>query len=262
MPDVLTDRIPPEYEVRAVAELRAGEPDDPPGTFTGYASVFWQVDDYLTAFAPKAFRKSIADRAGRVPMLWYHDPEKLIGPVIDLKEDKHGLAFKARAGATNWGAMLRDQLEMGLDHIGLSHGFRRLKDRSAEDGDPLDFAGLPAEFKGIKAEDVRVITEVSVVELSTLPHAFASNAATSVDSARNRAALADAAALASLTDALRAGRLTDDQRAQIVAAIEARDAAAAGIDHGTATPEPARPDFDLMARAAIVRARLALGLAA
>lgn len=264
MPDPIL-KFPADYETRNVSEVRAGDADDPPGTFTGYASVFWVVDDYLTAFAPKAFRKSIADRAGRVPMLWFHDPEKLIGPVTALSEDKRGLSFKARAGETNWGAMLRDQLAMGTDHVGLSHGFRRVKDRSAEDGDPLDFTALPDAFKTAKAGDVRIITEASVLELSSLPWAFASNGATSVDSARARQTAAIAGQLSSLTDAIRAGSVSPAQWTQLVAAWEARDGAGPADTPPTPTVEPLarrRTDIDVAIALAKHRGWLTVGVSA
>ena len=262
MPDDLLTKLPPDYEVRAVAEVRAADPDDPPGTFAGYASVFWQVDDWLTAFAPKAFRKSVADKAGRIPMLWFHDPAALIGPVVEAKEDKRGLAFKARAGETGHGAMLRDQMALGFDHLGLSHGFRRIKDRTAEDDDPLDFSGLPAELKGTKRDDVRVITEASVMELSALPWAFASNAATSIDSARARRRQAEAGLLSDLLDAIKGESLDEERRAlveQIVAAWG--DGAAPPDDEPARTPAEARHDdpvaFDVLAaRDRLIRSRL------
>ena len=260
MPDDLLTKLPPDYEVRAVAEVRAADPDDPPGTFAGYASVFWQVDDWLTAFAPKAFKRSIAHKEGRIPMLWFHDPAALIGPVVESKEDARGLFFKARAGETGHGAMLRDQMALGFSHLGLSHGFRRIKDRTAEEDDPLDFSGLPTEMKGAKRDDVRVITEASVMELSALPWAFASNAATSIDSARKRREAAEVGVLSSLLDAIKAGDLDEERAALVEQIVLASQPPGPPADEQAPTADEARrePDFALLAAAASTRARLVL----
>jgi uncharacterized protein len=64
------------------------------GTFSGYGSVFGNVDSYKEIVAPGAFAKSLdtlASAGDPLPVLWQHDPEKPIGGYTKLAEDKHGL---------------------------------------------------------------------------------------------------------------------------------------------------------------------------
>lgn len=64
------------------------------GSFTGYGSVFGNVDYGNDVVEYGAFGKSLEQWAklGRqVPMLWQHDTTEPIGSHPNLKEDKHGL---------------------------------------------------------------------------------------------------------------------------------------------------------------------------
>lgn len=164
-------RIPATFDVRAFAELRT---DAEVGTFEGHAAVFWAVDSYGTAFAKKAFRKSLADKADRIPLLFGHDPSAMVGPVLEAKEDQTGLFFRAKAvDDGRIGSYVLAHLRGGTP-MGMSFGFFTRKDRSAEDEDPIDLTTLKGTFlDGMKKEDVRVITEVELFELSTLPATFA-----------------------------------------------------------------------------------------
>lgn len=64
------------------------------GTFTGYGSVFGNVDSYEEIVAPGAFAKSlglIAKSGDPLPVLWQHNPNNPIGGYTALSEDAHGL---------------------------------------------------------------------------------------------------------------------------------------------------------------------------
>lgn len=64
------------------------------GTFTGYGSVFGNVDSYKEIVAPGAFAKSlglIAKSGDPLPVLWQHNPNNPIGGYTALSEDAHGL---------------------------------------------------------------------------------------------------------------------------------------------------------------------------
>lgn len=64
------------------------------GTFTGYGSVFGNIDSYGEIVAPGAFKKSLAaiKAAGDpVPALWQHRSGEPIGGYTDLSEDDRGL---------------------------------------------------------------------------------------------------------------------------------------------------------------------------
>jgi len=60
------------------------------GTFTGYASVFGNVDSYGTVVERGAFKKTINDNQGKFPLLFFHDPMRPIG-MTEVEEDSHGL---------------------------------------------------------------------------------------------------------------------------------------------------------------------------
>lgn len=64
------------------------------GKFSGYLSVFNNIDFYGEVIAPGAWTESIAawKASGQpMPLLWQHDSWEPIGVWTDLKEDKYGL---------------------------------------------------------------------------------------------------------------------------------------------------------------------------
>ena len=72
---------------------------DEKGIFTGYGSVFGNVDSYKEIVAPGAFAESLAGwkDAGRLPpVLWQHRAGEPIGPYLELREDSHGLFAKGQ----------------------------------------------------------------------------------------------------------------------------------------------------------------------
>jgi len=76
------------FEVKAVDEK---------GIFTGYGSVFGNVDSYKEIVAPGAFAESLYGwkDAGRLPpVLWQHRSGEPIGPFLEMREDSHGLDTK------------------------------------------------------------------------------------------------------------------------------------------------------------------------
>lgn len=76
-----------DYEIKAVK-------DD--GLFSGYGSVFGNVDSYREVVAPGAFSDSLAETRSKgrtFPVLWQHRSGEPIGNwnIDSLKEDDHGL---------------------------------------------------------------------------------------------------------------------------------------------------------------------------
>lgn len=64
------------------------------GTFTGYGSVFGNVDSYREIVAPGAFKSSLAalkEAGDPLPVLWQHNASQPIGGYTDLSEDERGL---------------------------------------------------------------------------------------------------------------------------------------------------------------------------
>jgi HK97 family phage prohead protease len=200
----------PEIEYRTIADVQLRADDGVPG-FSGYASTWWSADSYHTAMAPKAFRKSISERGDRVPVLAQHDPTKPIGRHRSLKEDKTGLLVDVELvddGAD--GTVTLKRLRGGVP-LAMSFGFQTIKDRAAEDDDPLDLSQLP---KGIKAGDIRVITEVKLWETSVVT--FPANEAATITAVREQILTEH---LSTLIESMRAGTLTDEQAAQIEALV-------------------------------------------
>jgi HK97 family phage prohead protease len=217
--------IPDSYDVRAFHEVRV---DSDLGTFDGHASAFWSVDSYNTAFAPKAFRETLGKKGDRIPVLFFHDPTEMVGPALQLKEDKTGLFHHSKViedGRT--GSYVLAHLRGGTP-MGMSFGFERRKDRAATEGDPID---LSTADVGVTPSDVRVITEVELFEISVLPWTFASQPKADVSNIR---ASVQFDAVQSLLDDLRAGRLTEERRNVIAELVAAwGEAAGAGPAHST-----------------------------
>lgn len=75
-----TKRLYCPFEVKEIAET---------GVFSGYASVFGNIDAYGDMVMPGAFAKSLASKMPA--LLWQHDTYEPIGVWQELKEDKKGL---------------------------------------------------------------------------------------------------------------------------------------------------------------------------
>ena len=69
---------------------------DEQGTFVGYASVFNNVDLGDDVMLPGAFKRTIKNSGGIIPILSSHDPDKEIGITQSMKEDDYGLEIKAK----------------------------------------------------------------------------------------------------------------------------------------------------------------------
>jgi HK97 family phage prohead protease len=133
------------------------------GTFSGYASLFGEVDLGRDAIERGAFAASIDKRgAGGVRMLFQHDPAEVIGRWTVLREDERGLYVEGKLSTDV--ARAREVLALmkagALD--GLSIGFRAVKTR----------ADRKAGVRRILEAD---LWEISVVTFPMLPTARVSN---------------------------------------------------------------------------------------
>ena len=84
------------------------------GTFTGYGSVFGNVDSYREIVLPGAFTDSIkAIKAGGdpLPMLWQHKSDQPIGGYTALSEDARGLKVT--------GFLLKDEVQQAAEAYAL-----------------------------------------------------------------------------------------------------------------------------------------------
>jgi HK97 family phage prohead protease len=69
------------------------------GLFSGYGSVFGEVDTYNEVVAPGAFRASLAElqaKGRKVPVLWQHRSDQPLGTYETLSEDLKGLWVDGR----------------------------------------------------------------------------------------------------------------------------------------------------------------------
>lgn len=84
------------------------------GTFSGYGSVFGNVDSAMEIVAPGAFAKSLVGLASSgdpLPALWQHQTDKPIGGYTALKEDERGLWVE--------GFLLKDEVQQAKEAYAL-----------------------------------------------------------------------------------------------------------------------------------------------
>ncbi len=114
----------------------------------GYASVFGQGDQGGDVVAPGAFAASLAARgAGRVRMLWQHDPAQPIGVWEEVREDGRGLYVKGRL----------------LTEVARGREAAALLEAGAIDGLSIGYRTVKAERDG---KGRRLLTQVELWEVS------------------------------------------------------------------------------------------------
>ena len=149
------------------------------GTFTGYGSVFGNVDAYGDIVEAGAFAKSIEKK--KPALLWQHDPTQPVGVWEEISEDKHGLLMRGRllidkvAKATE----ARELLKAGAIS-GLSIGYMPVK--WEYDKDPRD-----SDEKAKRT--VRRLKEIDLWEVSLVT--FPANDAARVTGVKNLATIQD-----------------------------------------------------------------------
>ena len=134
-----------EFEVRAIEE---GEP----GQISGYASVFGVMDSHGTVFDKGAFKKTIKDRGGEIPMVWMHESWTPIG-LATLSEDEKGLRFIGQLDLdVQRGAEVYSGIKKGYIKQ-MSHSFKEVKSKSVknEDGEVL-------HYKEVKLFEISPVT--------------------------------------------------------------------------------------------------------
>ena len=137
------------------------------GRFSGYASIFGEVDLGRDVIAPGAFRRSLDRRgASGVRMLYQHDPAEPIGAWTVIREDGRGLYVEGRLapGVGRAREVLALMKSGALD--GLSIGFQAI--RSKADGKNRAGTGV----RRILEAD---LWEISVVTFPMQPEARVSN---------------------------------------------------------------------------------------
>lgn len=144
--------------VRAVpaVELRDADGDEYLATMSGHFSVFnswYEVNSFwegqfLERVAPGAFKKTIAEGRGAMKVLYDHgmDPSignKILGQIVDLREDEIGPYYEVALFATSYNRDLLPGLRVGA--YGSSFRFQVIKDEWNHEPELSEHnpAGLP-----------------------------------------------------------------------------------------------------------------------
>lgn len=124
-------------------EFKVKSADLEEGVILGYASVFGNVDSYgdiVVRGAFQAFLKKIEETGKVIPVFYGHnmeDPKANIGRVVELREDDHGLFFKAELdlSGNTYGRVVYEQLKDGrLDSMSFGYSVidAKMSDRGYE----------------------------------------------------------------------------------------------------------------------------------
>ena len=156
-----TDDLP-VWRTKKYADLTlAGVSGD--GVFSGYASLFGEVDLSKDAIAPGAFARSLERRgAAGVRMLFQHDPAEPIGHWRTIREDERGLYVEGvlSPGVARAREVLNLMKSGALD--GLSIGFQTVRSRTDR-------------MSGVRRILEADLWEISIVTFPMLPSARVSN---------------------------------------------------------------------------------------
>jgi HK97 family phage prohead protease len=126
--------------------------DKDDGLFSGYASVFGNVDAYNEVVAPGAFRKSLDEIAARgdpLPALWQHKYDEPVGGYDKLEEDANGLKVE--------GFLLTDAVQRAREAYALIK-------RRVVSGLSIGFYVVSSSFN--EKTNIRTLTELDLVEVS------------------------------------------------------------------------------------------------
>jgi HK97 family phage prohead protease len=144
----------------ASLELRGLKQD---GSFSGYASVFGEVDLGKDTVERGAFRKSLSERGPEgVRMLFQHDPSEPIGAWKTIREDGRGLYVEGVLADGVARAREVHQLLKNAALDGLSIGFRTVRSK------------MDAK-SGVRRILEADLWEISVVTFPMLPSARVQN---------------------------------------------------------------------------------------
>ena len=148
---------------------RIGAKDDlTAGQFTGYASVFGNVDSVGDKIIKGAFVKSLkdfGDGGAGIPCYWCHetsDPEMNLGTTLEATEDEHGLFVK---------------VQLDLDNPKAAYAYKLLKEQRVRQ---MSFAYQVTD--GENKKDCFEITGCKIFEVSIVP--VGANQATSIESVK------------------------------------------------------------------------------
>lgn len=90
--------------------------------FAGYASIFNRLDQGGDIVSRGAFARTLKQQRP-IPLLWQHQPGKVIGIIERLQEDGRGLQVIGKLKDDEFGRLLGRELKRGTLN-GLSFGYR------------------------------------------------------------------------------------------------------------------------------------------
>lgn len=124
--------------------------------FAGYAAVFDHVDR-----GGDVVRRGAFAGASKVPLLWQHKPEAVIGTVEYLREDARGLRVIGRVSARTAAGREAVAALKGGGVSGLSFGYRV---REASEGRPRELRALDLVEVSLVSFPMQPLARVHAVE--------------------------------------------------------------------------------------------------
>lgn len=150
-----------ERKVVALEDVEFKMDDDGPGTFTGYGSIFGNVDEGGDVIVKGAFENALPSflERGFIPIGhdWYGLP---IASVKEAKEDDKGLLFTAEFHSTQSAQDARTVVKERIDRgkfVGLSIGFL------------IDFENEGAEVREDGTRIIKKIKDLAEISIVTVP---------------------------------------------------------------------------------------------
>jgi len=129
-------------------KFKLDDTDDEKGTFSGYASIFDELDSYNEVVLKGAFRKTLKENDGKFPLCWFHNVAEPLG-IIHAKEKKQGLEVEGHLNLDVQSAKEKRSLMKQGAVSGLSIGFKTLQDEWDEE---------VRKLKEIKLYEISLIT--------------------------------------------------------------------------------------------------------
>jgi len=165
------------------------------GTFSGYGSVFGNVDSYREIVAPGAFSESLKaiEKSGDpLPALWQHKSNEPIGGYDILSEDSRGLKLS--------GFLLKDEIPRAAEAYAL------MKRRIVK-GLSIGYYVLEDSYN--EKDNIRTLTKLDLQEISIVT--FPANAEAQIDAVKSLLRHGDLPTLKEFEDYLREAGFSNSQ---------------------------------------------------
>lgn len=235
----------------ALASVKAGPQDGmAEGEFTGYASVFGNIDSYGDKVMPGAFTKTLAewqDSGNPIPLLWGHnmtDPDYNVGTITDAVEDEKGLLVTGKLDMESPKSQQVYRLMKGKRVNQMSFAYDVIDGGPTQKSDDSDAA---YELRELKLYEVSIVPIGANQETELL--AVKSNAEALFHAAKEGRVLAAKhitslkAAVESLSVVIEAAEGTTDQE-KASGKAPAKDEEPAGVKSEEPTPNPSVESLD------------------